>query len=180
MIRADFNDLVRHLSRKLYGFAFRILRNKEAAEDAVQEIFIKLWKMNENLKEYASIDALATTMVKNFCIDQLRKKKHFIREEHELQDSQSTSDVSPYELLESRESDNILRSIIDKLPDIYKDVIRMREIDGQSYEEIAAETEQNINTLRVTLSRARKMIREEYNKHHYERRGIKEADRKVL
>jgi len=70
--------------------------------------------------------------------------------------------------------------IIDKLPDIYKDVIRLREIDGLSYEEIADKTEQNINTLRVTLSRARKMIRDEFNKYQYERRGIKEVDRQVL
>ena len=49
MTRDDFNDLVRQLSRNLYGFAFRILRNQEEAEDAVQEVFIKLWNMGENL-----------------------------------------------------------------------------------------------------------------------------------
>jgi RNA polymerase sigma-70 factor (ECF subfamily) len=56
----------------------------------------------------------------------------------------------------------------------------MREIEGLSYEEISYKTEQNINTLRVTLSRARKIIREEYNKYHHERRGFKEVDRQVL
>jgi RNA polymerase sigma-70 factor (ECF subfamily) len=66
------------------------------------------------------------------------------------------------------------------LPDLYRDAIIMREIDGLSYEEIVERTEQNINTLRVTLSRARKMIREEFNKYQYERRGIKEIGRKVL
>jgi RNA polymerase sigma-70 factor, ECF subfamily len=65
MSRTDFNDLVHQLNRKLYGYAFRILRNQEEAEDAVQEVFIKLWKMNEKLSEYNSIDALATTMTKN-------------------------------------------------------------------------------------------------------------------
>ena len=75
MTRTDFNDLIQQLSRKLYGFAFRILRNQEEAEDAVQEIFIKLWKMGQKLDEYNSIDALATTMTKNYCIDQIRKQK---------------------------------------------------------------------------------------------------------
>ena len=117
---------------------------------------------------------------KNFCIDQLRKKKHFIQDENEQQDFQNIDSASPYELMESRESADILHHIIDQLPDIYKDVIRFREIEGLSYEEIADKTEQNINTLRVTLSRARKMIREEFNKYQYERRGIKELDRKVL
>jgi RNA polymerase sigma-70 factor (ECF subfamily) len=82
--------------------------------------------------------------------------------------------------LERRESENILDHIIDQLPNIYKEVIELREIEGLSYEEIAVSTRQNINTLRVTLSRARKKIREEFNKYQYERRGIKEVDRKVL
>ncbi len=180
MNREDFDDLVRQLNRKLYSFAFRILRNQEEAEDAVQEIFIKLWKMKENLNTYTSIDALATTMTKNYCIDQIRKKKHFIQEEDNRPNFQNIDNASPYELMVSRESDDIIHHIIDQLPEIYKVVIRLREIEGLSYEEVAHTTEQNINTLRVTLSRARKMIREEYNKHQYERRGIKEADRKVL
>jgi RNA polymerase sigma-70 factor (ECF subfamily) len=180
MTRADFNDLVRQLNRNLYGYAFRILRNQEEAEDAVQEVFIKLWNLGSKLDAYESTAALATTMVKNFCIDQLRKRKHFTQNENGWQDFQNSISASPYEIMESRESEAILHHIIDKLPDIYKDVIRLREIDGLSYEEIADKTEQNINTLRVTLSRARRMIRDEFNKYQYERRGIKEVDRKVL
>jgi RNA polymerase sigma factor (sigma-70 family) len=180
MTRAEFNDLVRQYNRNLYGYAFRILRNQEEAEDAVQEVFIKLWNLGRKLDEYNSIGALAITMIKNFCIDQLRKKKHFILHEHNGEDFQNSGSASPYELMETRESEDILRNIIDQLPDIYKDVIRLREIEGLSYEELAGKTGQNINTLRVTLSRARKIIREEFNKYQYERRGIKEVDRKVL
>jgi RNA polymerase sigma factor (sigma-70 family) len=180
MSRDDFNDLVRQLSRKLYGFAFRILRNQEETEDAVQEIFIRLWKMGSKIDEYSSIEALSVTMIKNYCIDQLRKKKHLDHEELAKRDFQNPDNSSPSELLENKESDVILHSIIDQLPDLYKNVIVLKEIDCLSYEEISLKTEQNINTLRVTLSRARKMIKEEYNKYQYERRGIKEADRKVL
>jgi RNA polymerase sigma-70 factor (ECF subfamily) len=82
--------------------------------------------------------------------------------------------------MESRESEDIMYHVIDQLPEIYKVVINLREIEGLSYEEIADKTEQNINTLRVTLSRARKIIREEFNKYQNERRGIKEVDGKVL
>ena len=180
MTRADFNDLVRQLNRNLYGYAFRILRNQEEAEDAVQEVFIKLWNLGSKIDEYNSIGELATTMVKNFCIDQLRKKKHLIQNENIQQDFIKADTASPYEIIERRESENILDHIIDQLPNIYKEVIELREIEGLSYEEIAARTEQNINTLRVTLSRARKIIREEFNKYQYERRGIKEVNRKVL
>jgi RNA polymerase sigma-70 factor (ECF subfamily) len=180
MTRAEFNDLVRQHNRNLYGCAFRFLHNQEEAEDAVQEVFIKLWNLGRKLDEYNSIGALATTMTKNICIDQLRKKKHFILEEHNGKDFQNLVIASPLELMENRESLEIMHNIIDQLPDMYKNVIILREIEGLTYEEIAEKTEQNINTLRVTLSRARKIIREEFNKYQYERRGIKEVDRKVL
>jgi len=179
MTRNDFNDLVRQHNRNLYGYAFRILQNQEEAEDAVQEVFIKLWNLGKKLDEYNSIAALAVTMVKNYCIDQIRKKRHVINEELNGNIGNTEND-SPYELLESKESDNILHQIIDELPETYRIAVRMRDIEGLSYEEIAEKTKQNINTLRVTLSRARKLIRDEFNKYQYERRGIKEADRKVL
>ncbi len=76
MTRADFNNLVHTISRLLYGHAYRILKDQEGSEDAVQEVFVKLWKMNNRLNEYESVSALAVTMVKNYCIDQVRKRKH--------------------------------------------------------------------------------------------------------
>jgi RNA polymerase sigma factor (sigma-70 family) len=180
MVRADFNDLVRQHSRNLYGYAFRILRSQEEAEDAVQEVFIKLWNMGSKLDEYINVGALAVTMTKNICIDQIRKKKHFVSEENAGREFEKADDVSPFDIMQREESGNILNGIIDKLPEIYRSVIKMREIEDLSYEQIADKTGQNINTLRVTLSRARKLIRDEFNKYQYERRGIKEVDRKVL
>src|SRR5664280_1966928 len=155
MTRADFNDLVRQLNRNLYGLAFRILRNQEEAEDAVQDVFIKLWNMGRKIDEYKSIGALAATMTKNTCIDLIRKKKHIVQEGYEGMELSGHDNSSPYELMASREPEDILYHIIDQLPEIYKEVIKLREIDGMTYEEIADKTKQNINTLRVTLSRAR-------------------------
>ena len=180
MTRADFNDLVRQLNRNLYGYAFRILRNQEEAEDAVQEVFIKLWNMGGKIDKYISITALAATMTKNICIDLIRKKKHIVQEGYEGMELKGQDNSSPYELMASRESEDILYHIIERLPEIYKGVIKMREIEGLSYEEIADKTKQNINTLRVNLSRARSIIREEFNKYQYERRGTQEVNRKVL
>jgi RNA polymerase sigma factor (sigma-70 family) len=171
MTRIDFNELVHRLSHKLYGYAFRILRNQEEAEDAVQEVFIKLWKLKEKLGEYNSIDALATTIVKNHCIDQVRKGKNI-----NIDDGSSGLYVvslspSPEQELENRESDEIIHRIIDDLPEIYSTVIKLRDIDGLSYEETAEKTAQTVNNLRVILSRARKMIRDEFNKYQYEKSG---------
>jgi RNA polymerase sigma factor (sigma-70 family) len=180
MTRTEFDHLIKQQSRKLYGLAFRILRNQEEAEDVVQEIFIKLWKMGDKLDEYRSTDALAIAMTKNYCIDLLRKQKHLYSGDFSAADFQNFAAPSPQEQLENNESGEILNKIIEGLPETYRDVIKLKEIEGDSYEEIAEKTDQNINTLRVTLSRARKIIRDEYNKYHYERRGIEKVNRKVL
>jgi RNA polymerase sigma factor (sigma-70 family) len=180
MSKSDFDSLIQLLNRKLYGFAFRILRNQEEAEDVVQEIFLKLWKMGGKLNEYKSIDALATTMTRNYCLDLLRKQKHSFIGEFNVDTYQELTSPSPHELMENSESRDIIFNIIENLPEAYKVIIRLRDIEGISYEEIAEKTDQNINTLRVTLSRARGLIRDEYNKYQYERRGIKQVARKVL
>jgi RNA polymerase sigma-70 factor (ECF subfamily) len=168
MSRDDFNEYVRQMSRKLYGYAFRILLKQVEAEDAVQEIFIKLWNMREKLGEYNSIEALATTMTKNYCIDQLRRQKNMIHDQNNNQDYHNITVPSPHEQMERKESDDIIRKIIENMPDTYKVIITFHDIEGFSYEEIAEKTGQNINTLRVTLSRARALIRDEYKKYFEE------------
>jgi RNA polymerase sigma-70 factor (ECF subfamily) len=180
MTRAEFNDLVLNISRKLYGYAYRILKDQAGAEDAVQEVFIKLWKMNSRLEDYMSIEALATTMTKNYCIDQLRKVKLFRNSDVSSVNLFHSSEPTPHEQMERSETASIIGRIIEKLPEIYRDMIQLRDIDGLSYEEIALQTDQNINTLRVNLSRARKLIRDEYKRYLYEYRGNKKAAGKIL
>ena len=153
MTPADFNDLISLHSRKLFGYAFRILRNQEEAEDAVQEVFIKLWNLGRKLEEYSSIEALAVTMTKNYCLDQLRKHKYVYYEDQINQNHFLETEPSPQEQLERKETSDILNGIIEQLPDAYRNMIRLREIEGFSYEEIAKKTNQNINSLRVTISR---------------------------
>ena len=179
MTRADFNDLVKKLNRKLYLYAFRILKNQASAEDSVQEVFLKLWKMNTRLGEYNSIDALATTMIRNICIDQLRKLK-FTDSNIDDYSLYHTMEPSPQELLERSETILIMDRIIETLPENYRSLIRFRDIEGLSYEEISEITQLNINALRVNLSRARKIVRNEFIKYSNERRGNKETSGEIL
>jgi len=180
MSRAEFNELVFKISRKLYGYAHRILRDQVGAEDAVQEVFIKLWKMGGQLDEYGSIEALASTMTKNYCIDQLRKVKQLSYDNDSSLSMLLATGPTPGEQMERNESLFIIDRIIEKLPESYREIIRLRDIEELSYEEIAELTEQNVNTLRVNLSRARKLIRDEYKKYYYEYGGNKKAAGKIL
>ncbi len=180
MTRDEFNDIVKQLGRRLYGYAFRFLRNQEEAEDAVQEIFIKLWNMGEKVDGYNSVSALATTMIKNYCVDQLRKQKNLYYEENINHDFKNYTSPSPHDQMEIMESSDIINKIVDNLPPGYGEMIRLRDIEGFSYEEIAVKTGQSINNLRVILSRARKLVRDEFNKYQYEYKKVGSVTRKVL
>jgi RNA polymerase sigma factor (sigma-70 family) len=168
MTRIDFNKLVLTIGRKLYAHAYRMLRDREGSEDAVQEVFIKLWKMNTRLDEYESIEALALTMAKNYCIDQIRKQKYIEPGEDGAFSLYHDTEPSPQEKLENKETSAVMNRIINDLPEIYREIIQFRDIEELTYEEIADKTGQNINTLRVNLSRARKIVRDEYKKHFNE------------
>lgn len=164
MTRTEFDNLVVASGRKLFGHAYRILGDKEGSEDAVQEVFVRLWKMRKKLDEYESVEALAVTMVRNFCIDQIRKRRFLDPGGEAAFIGLHDPDPSPQERIESSEASDIMLRIIGELPEQYREIIRMRDMEELSFEEIADLTGQNINTLRVVLSRARKSVRNEFRK----------------
>ena len=168
MTRNAFNDLIHTQNRKLFIIAFRILRNHQEAEDVVQNVFMKMWMMGKKLDEYNDAGALAVTMTKNSCIDMLRKWKHIDNDNGSEIMNQDTS-PSPFEQMVEAENEQIIDGIIEDLPPLYREVVQLREIDGLSYEEIARQSNVNVNTLRVTLSRARCIIKEKYLKFSHER-----------
>lgn len=68
-------QLVNPFKDKVFRMAKRLLVSTEEAEDATQEVLVKLWHKNDNLSEYKSIEAVAMTMTKNYCLDQLKSKR---------------------------------------------------------------------------------------------------------
>ena len=180
MTRLEFNNHILQLSRKLYVVAYRFLKSQEEAEDAVQEVFIRLWNRKDQLSEYNSIEALAVTTTKNYCIDQLRKSRTIALDTLTIQPAASPGWEAPDEIFERQEVGQIMNNIIENLPEIYRVIVKKKEIDGLSYDEIAEITGQNINTLRVNLSRARNMIRDEFKRLKYEYNGSKSTTGKVL
>ena len=180
MTRSDFNDIIHNLNRKLFYIAFRILKNKQEAEDAVQEAFMKMWMMGERLDEYKDIGALAITITKNYSIDMLRKWRR-IDNAGERSEVQNTGfSPTPYDQMVRAENSEILKKIIEDLPPNFREIIILREIEGMSYEEIAQKSSYNINNLRVTLSRARRLIKEQYIKYSYERGKAERVAGKIL
>ena len=164
MNQIEFMQLVTPFKDKLFRLAKRLLVSTEEAEDATQEILVKLWSRSEGLDAYNSVEALAMTMTKNYCLDQLKSKRASnLRIVHS-----NFTDREPglQQQLEDSDSLSWVEKIINQLPNQQKLIIQMRDIEQYEFAEIAKILEMNETAIRVALSRARKTIREFMIKTH--------------
>jgi RNA polymerase sigma-70 factor (ECF subfamily) len=167
MTRKEFETDIVPVSSTLYRYAFRFLSSREEAEDAVQEIFLKLWKMRDKISGFNNIRAFMFTMTRNHCLDRLKKKRMEYIEDRADSDAAAPSDGFEKNM-DDIENFRIITGIIDELPENYRSVIQLHDIEGYGYEEITEKLNIDINNLRVILSRARKMVREKIKKKNYE------------
>ena len=145
------------LRDKLLNYARKLTEDPSDAEDAVQEIMLKLWNMRQKLDEYQSIEALAMTMTHHLCMDIWRAKRP---DSLSLEQVQAPSQsVTPERLLEEKDEFRLMREIIDSLPTLQRTIIQMKEYET---EEIAEITGCSAEAIRSNLSRARKKVRDIY------------------
>jgi RNA polymerase sigma-70 factor (ECF subfamily) len=166
MNQNEFMQLVNPFKDKLFRIAKRLLVSTEEAEDATQEVLAKLWKRNESLDEFKSVEAVAMTMTKNYCFDQLKSRHaNTMRIVH---NNFSDSEASVQEKIEETDTWKWVEKIINDLPEKQKLIIQMRDIEEMGYEQISQILEMNEQAIRTALSRARKEIREKMiKKNHY-------------
>lgn len=166
MQQKEFINLVMPFRDKLYRMAKRLLVSKEEAEDAVQEIILKLWSNSDSIAKYRSVEAFAMTMTKNFCLDRLKSKQagNLKLVHSNYKDENSAIQRS----IETRDSVSWVEKIMDELPEQQKMVLQLRDIEDYDYDEIAEMLGMKPTAIRVTLSRARKTVREKLiEKHNY-------------
>ena len=164
MEQAQFKKEIIPLRERLMLYAERMLENKSDAEDIVQEIFLKLWRMRDELSNYASVEALSVKMTKNLCLNRLKVSQ---REQEDLNGLVFIDEnLSPNEQLEQKDSVAQVMRIIDRLPSLQQEVIRMKHIEGMEIEEIAALTGSAPEAIRMNLSRARKRVKEIFFKNN--------------
>ena len=169
MKHKEFVDIVMPFKDKMYRLAKRLLVSREEAEDATQEVLLKLWRNKESFKEYKNVEAFSMTMTKNFCLDRLKSKQ--AQNLKIVHSNYQDNNTSLQKQVENNDSVNWVAKIIEELPEQQKIIIQLRDIEEYEYDEIAKVVDMNPTDIRVALSRARKTIREKLtNTHRY---GIK-------
>lgn len=159
-----FKELFLPYHKRIYQVAFRLLGNSEDAEDMVQETYIKLWERRDELSNVRNAEAFCTVVTRNLCLDKIRNTRYDTEctdEERLMQPGGET----PSDIVERKDHNRLLHDLINRLPDVQKKLILLHDANGYTFEEIEKITGLTPINIRVTLSRARKKLREQFIKY---------------
>jgi len=154
MTQEEYKEEARRLRPRLLQTARRYL-NEDDAEDTVQDVLLRLWQMVDTLR--MPIDALAQVLVRNFCVDRLRRQKPSLA---------LTASCEQVEETESDERIERVLEMIDTLPTLQQTILRLRHIEGMEMREIAELTGSSEVAIRKALSRARQTLKQQYEKRY--------------
>ena len=145
------------LQESLYRVAYHLLRSEQAAEDAVQELYLKLWRGRESLGIVNNPKAYCITVLRNLCLDIIRRNAR--TDAGPVSVEGPPDELSQEDSLDARQRQNLVRQALSALSQREALVLRLRVQEDLSYEEISKETGINQLMLRVLMSNARKKIK---------------------
>lgn len=151
-----FSQQVMPYHRKMFAVAYRFLQREDEAEDAVQDVLVKLWQMREKLPPDETLEAYILTMTRNLCIDRIRSRHEVCEDE----DGQWEEECIDEDLLENKDRLRLVLSFIRQLPGDQQKVLRLKVFEDLPNEQIGALLNLKNDNVRQLLSRARKRLRE--------------------
>jgi RNA polymerase sigma factor (sigma-70 family) len=156
MTKKQFVEEILPLNEKAFRLSFRLLNDSDMAKDVVQSVYCKLWDEKDKLDSLTNKEAFVIKVTKNACLDRLKLNKTHIDLEqfHNIEEP----------VHETTEKVELVKKIIKSLPDKQRKIIELRDIEAFTFEEISGVLEIPLNNIRVSLSIARKKVREELHK----------------
>lgn len=144
-------------AERFYRVAFHLLESREDAEDAVQELYLKLYESGPRLASLSNPMAYGIYVLKNICIDRIRRRT--VRKAGVIDDAGTFSEPPPDRRVVSKDLLNHLLAEMDKLPRKQAQVLRMKALEGLDYDEISGRTGLSQVHVRVLVSIARKTLK---------------------
>lgn len=150
------NDIL-PMKDRLYRLALRITLSQQDAEDAVQEALIKVWKKREQWDKIENLEAWTMTIVRNIAIDITKKNSN-----QQTVPIDFDPPVTSYDQLQETERVEIVRKLMDSLPEKQRTAMQLRDFEGKTYKEIAAIMDITEEQVKVNIFRARQFIKQKY------------------
>lgn len=163
-----FGELYGRYSDKVYSKCLSLLKNEAAAQDAAQDIFLKIFLNLAKFNKKSRFSTWVYSITYNYCIDHLRRKK---KEKTVLTDDENDKDpvmeeIDDKEILEMEIER--LSFILDKIPEDDKSVLLMKYQADMSIKEISEAFDKSESAIKMKLKRAKNKVRKLYNESFYE------------
>ena len=155
MTEAGFHTVWVPLQERFYRVAYYILEDRADALDAVQDLYVKLWKMRDSLDLVRNPGAYGALLMRNLCIDRIRR----LAPTEDIPDDLPGKEPPDEELIWKESLGTLLRAM-DSLPDSQRKLMNLHVLQGKTYDEIAAETGLSPLNIRVQVSLARKRLKQ--------------------
>lgn len=161
-----YRFLIKQYKNKIYTYSLYMLKNRMDADDVTQEVIIRIW---QNINKF-NILAAKTWIIKttnNLCIDYLRRRAVAVNREFEIDEyfedtySKNHNSENPYLITHFKMIASKVKEAIQRLPENLRSVFVLYEIEEMKYKEISKALDLPINSVKVSLLRARKKLQEE-------------------
>jgi RNA polymerase sigma-70 factor (ECF subfamily) len=168
-----YRELLGRYQRPVFSLVYRMVRDRELAEDLAQETFVRVFNHIDNYNPKYKFSSWIFKIASNLAIDNLRKKgpdtvsldgSRYARTDEEVEASRisvASADESPEELLEAKELGQEIEGAIGRLRPEYRTAILLRHVEGRPYEEIAEIMDVPLGTVKTYIHRARTELRDQ-------------------
>ena len=161
MQEISFRNDILPLKDKLFRLALRITLDRAEAEDVVQDTMIRVWNKRDEWQQFESVEAYCLIVAKYLAIDRCQKKDaQNVELTPEMAEEADTS--GPYDRLVNNERMKIIHRLIDELPEKQRLIMQLRDIEGESYKDIAKVLQLTEEQVKVNLFRARQKVKQRY------------------
>ncbi len=155
-----FRELYDKFSKELLNFSYYYVKNIQAAEDIVQDVFINIWKKSKNLDPDLSIKSYLFKAVQNHSLNYLRHEKTINEKIDSILDFEETS-LSENAIDEEFDVKTFVENAINQLPEKCREIFNLGYTDGLTNPEIAQKLDISINTVKTQKSRAYKFLKKQ-------------------
>jgi RNA polymerase sigma factor (sigma-70 family) len=162
MKKISFRNDVMPLKNSLYRLALRITLDSAEAEDIVQDTLIKVWEKRDQWSEIESIEALSYTICRNLSLDRIKRMDHFNGSLDEEKIDRPDLSPDPDKQTEQTDRVNLVKKLVDQLPEKQRSCMQLRDFEGKSYKEIATILGITEEQVKVNIFRARQTIKQRF------------------
>ena len=159
--KSAYSIVFTHYYADLVLFAYTIVKDRQAAEEIVQDIFIRLWENRQSIIIVSSLKSFLLKSIQNKCIDWIRHLKIKDKYQSRVLDHPLLfeNDTENYLLFSELEED--LKKALDKFPDDVSRVFVMNRFEGLTYNEIAKNLKISVRTVEVRIGKALAFLKDE-------------------